>query len=70
MAELKFKQIAVGQWDGGSGNSFTVVGLTEDGKVYKCLKDRWTPLGGTAVKSSSRSTASTSTVLSDDDIPF
>lgn len=41
----KFKQITVGQWNGGSGLSFSVVGLTEDGRVYKHTMNGWVDLG-------------------------
>lgn len=44
MPELKFKQIAIGQWAGARGNTFTVVALSEDGRVYKFLRDGWVPL--------------------------
>jgi hypothetical protein len=44
--KLRFKQIAVGQWRSGSGGlSFSVVGLTEDGQVYKNTVAGWVPLG-------------------------
>lgn len=45
---LKFKQICVGQWDGGSGGglTYTVIGLSEDGEVYKAIKDGWVRVVG------------------------
>jgi len=44
--KLRFKQIAVGQWrSGNAGLSFSVVGLTEDGQVYKNTVAGWVPLG-------------------------
>lgn len=44
--KLRFKQIATGQWRSGAGGlSFSVVGLTEDGLVYKHTMNGWVPLG-------------------------
>lgn len=47
--KLRFKQIAVGQWEGNSGLSFSVVALTEDGQVYKHTVNGWVWLGAKEV---------------------
>lgn len=39
--ELKFKQICVGQFSGGSGMSFAVIGLSEEGEVWQFRTGRW-----------------------------
>jgi len=33
--EVKFKSITVGQWDGNTGMTYTIIGLSEEGKVYR-----------------------------------
>lgn len=44
MADLRFKQICVGQYTGAGRDarqSFIVIGLSEDGKVYQFKGGRW-----------------------------
>jgi len=55
-SELKFKQIAVGQWDSGSGLTFSVIGLSEDGNVYKYTRQGWGKLDTQSSESGSKDT--------------
>jgi len=39
------KQIVVGQWDGREGNNFSIIGLSEEGDIFKFEKSQngWVP---------------------------
>jgi hypothetical protein len=65
---LRFKQIAVGQWDGGSGLTYNIIGLSEDGKVYKHTRYGWQNMGAVAVPAQVEQPLSVSTTSHDD--PF
>lgn len=42
---VKMKQIETGHWEGRGGTNFSVIGLSEEGNVYKYsqAKNRWVP---------------------------
>lgn len=42
---LKMKQLTIGQWEGTHGNNFSIIGLSEDGLVFKYEKSAggWVP---------------------------
>lgn len=75
MKTLKMDQIVTGQFENlNGGTSYMVVGLSEDGAVYRYEKglNGWVPLNMVAVKKDQRyrSEPVPAGVEQDDDIPF
>jgi len=51
--KLKFKQIAIGQWQTGNAMTYSVIGLSEQGDVYKSTVHGWVPIDGVLARGKS-----------------